>query len=296
MGDLILVAGASGALGGRICKALRDRGAEVRALVRSSTDDKKIEKLEQQGVPIFQIDATNVAELTKACVGVSCVVSALQGLRDVIVDMQSLLLDAALAAGVPRFIPSDFASDFTKLPAGLNRNFDLRREFMDHINKTPINATSILNGAFANLLNYNMPLLDFEKKRVGYWGSDDWRIDFTTMDDVATFTAAAALDHSTPRLLRIASFQVNPNELAAAAKQVTGNTFEVVRLGSLDELAAYNQRERAAHPEGEQEVYPTWQRSQYIHSMLSVQNDPLDNNRYPDIKWTTIQDVLANHR
>jgi hypothetical protein len=37
--------------------------------------------------------------------------------------------EGAIAAGVPRFIPSDFSADFTKLPAGENRNFDLRRAF-----------------------------------------------------------------------------------------------------------------------------------------------------------------------
>ena len=36
---------------------------------------------------------------------------------------------AAVDAGVPRFIPSDFAIDFTKIPEGGNRNLDLRREF-----------------------------------------------------------------------------------------------------------------------------------------------------------------------
>jgi len=41
------------------------------------------------------------------------VVSALAGLRDVIVETQAALLDAAIKARVPRFIPSDFSIDFT---------------------------------------------------------------------------------------------------------------------------------------------------------------------------------------
>jgi hypothetical protein len=36
-------------------------------------------------------------------------------------------------------------------------------------------------------------------------------------------------------------------------------------MGSRDELAPYNQRERAAHPEGETQLYPSWQQSQYLH-------------------------------
>ncbi|GAB3557955.1 NmrA family NAD(P)-binding protein [Spirosoma fluminis] len=293
MAATILIAGGTGNLGGRIIRELLTRGAEVRALVRSSSDDEKVKNLEQQGVQVIQADMSDVAQLTKACEGVSCVVSSLQGLRDVLIDAQSRLLNAAIAAGVSRFIPSDFASDFTKIPDGENRNFDLRREFMRHIDTKPIAATSILNGAFADMLLYGMPLLDMKKQQVTYWETPDWRIDFTTMDNTAAYTAAAALDSSTPRILRIASFQISPNELAAVAGSVTKQPFNVVRLGNIDELAAYNQRERAAHPEGEQEVYPRWQQSQYMQSMFSVQNAPLDNDRYPDVSWTSAQELLT---
>ncbi|WP_227699207.1 aromatic alcohol reductase [Spirosoma radiotolerans] len=293
----ILIAGATGDLGGRIINALLERGANVRALVRPGTDAAKVAKLEQRGVTIVRADLSDVPGLTQACTGVSCVVSALQGLGDVIIDGQSTLLDAALAAGVPRFIPSDFSSDYTQLPVGYNRNFDLRRSFNQHLDtKAGIAATSILNGAFAELLTYSIPFLDFKKKQIGYWESADWRVDFTTMDNTAAYTAAVALDVSSPRILRIASFQISANELAPIAEDVMHQSFEVVRLGSRDELAAYNQRERTAHPEGEQDVYPNWQRSQYIHSMFSVQNNPLDNDRYPDITWTSVRELLATRR
>lgn len=289
----ILVAGATGNLGGRIVKALLAHGATVRALVRTGTDPKKREQLTDANVTIVDVDMTNPGQLTVACEGVDCVVSALQGLHDVIVGLQSRLLDAAIAAGVPRFIPSDFATDFTTLPAGENRNFDLRREFMEYIDSTPMRATSIMNGAFADLLMRDMPLLDFSKKQAGYWDDPDRRADFTTMDDVAAYTAAAALDINTPRLLRIASFQLSPAELAEAANEVTGDSFTLVNMGSLADLAAYNRRERAANSNGEQQLYPRWQQGQYMQSMFSTLNEPLDNDRYTGIHWTSVEQVLS---
>jgi hypothetical protein len=42
----------------------------------------------------------------------------LAGLREVVIDAQKKLLDAAIAAGVPRFIPSDYSLDFTKFSYG----------------------------------------------------------------------------------------------------------------------------------------------------------------------------------
>lgn len=294
MNTTLVVAGATGNLGERIVNALLARGATVRALVRPGTDPAKVAGLAQRGVEIAQADYADVAQLTQACRGAAGVVSALQGLRDVVVDAQSALLEAAVAAGVPRFIPSDFSSDYTKLPDGENRNFDLRREFNAHLDTQPIAATSILNGAFGEILTYNIPLLDFKQKTVGYWDDADWRIDFTTMNDTAAYTAAVALDPATPRILRIASFQISPREVAAVAAAVLGQPFPLVNLGTREELAAHNRQQRAAQPEGEHELYPRWQQSQYLHSMFSVQNQPLDNDRYPGLTWTTAAEVLRS--
>lgn len=289
MADTVLVAGATGNLGGRIIGALKDQGADVRALVRTDTAAEKVDKLTQQGAEIVNVDTTDTSALARACVGAGCIVSAVQGLREVIVDAQSRLLHAAIAAGVPRFIPSDYAIDYTKLPVGENRNLDLRREFQERIDGSGIAATSVLNGAFAELLTSAMPLLDFEAREVHYWGNVDQKLDFTTMDNTAAFTAAAALDTSTPRFLRIAGDSVSAHELAEQ------NGFELIRLGSLDELAALIQQTRAANPESEQEEYPDWQGMQYMHNMFSghAKLEPLDNERYPGITWTGVQDVIA---
>jgi NAD(P)-dependent dehydrogenase (short-subunit alcohol dehydrogenase family) len=124
------VAGASGNLGGRIVRELLERGASVRALVRQSTPQHNLERLHEAGVTVVKVDYSRVHALIEACSQASCVVSALQGLRDVVVETQAVLLDAAIKAQVPRFFPSDFSIDFTKLPPGENRNLDLRREFL----------------------------------------------------------------------------------------------------------------------------------------------------------------------
>src|SRR5438045_9318933 len=102
---------------------------------------------------------------------------------------------------------------------------------------------------------------------VVYWGDNpDWKIDFSTMDNTADYTAAAALDSETPKILRIASFQISPNDLIALGEEVKHTKFKFVPMGSLADLSDANKRDRAAHPEGEKEVYPSWQFSQYFYS------------------------------
>lgn len=86
MNNSILVAGGTGDLGNRIIRSLIKRKANVVAIVRHRTDHTKVAELVKMGVKVIEVDMSNVAELTAACKGISCVVSALAGLREVIVQ------------------------------------------------------------------------------------------------------------------------------------------------------------------------------------------------------------------
>jgi len=291
---LVVLAGATGDLGHRIGLALLDRGAEVRALVRPGNTKPEVGTLRMRGAAIVEVDFNDAAALARACAGASCVVSALSGLREVIVDAQTQLLAAAVATGVPRFIPSDFAIDYTKLPEGSNRNLDLRREFNRRLDQAPIRATSVLNGMFMDLLTGQAPVVLFKIKRVLYWGSADQPLDFTTIADTAAFTAAAALDATTPRYLRVAGEVATVRDLQAAATAVTGQRFRRLRAGGLWLLKLMIRITRRLAP-APKEVFPPWQGMQYLHNMFTGQPKlaPLDNDRYPDLRWTSVQELLA---
>jgi len=49
---------------------------------------------------------------------------------------------------------------------------------------------------------------------------------------------------------------------------------------------------------GDKELYPAWQGMQYMRNMFDgrAKLEPLDNDRYPDIRWTTARDVLSSHQ
>ncbi|MCJ8167098.1 NmrA family NAD(P)-binding protein [Pontibacter sp. E15-1] len=297
MSKIIVIAGATGNLGERIVKALLDKNAQVHALVRSSSDSETINRLENLGAKVFRVTHWNVGELTTACLGASCVVSALSGLREVIVVAQKVLLDAAIAAGVPRFIPSDYSLDFTKFTDGENRNLDWRREFHEYLDKTAISATTIFNGAFAELLTDQMPVIHFKQKLVVYWRNADYRWNFTTMDNTAEYTANAALDPSTPRFLRIAGDQVSPRHIQAIMREITGEKFRLLRAGGKGLLGIIISMARLAAP-GKENLYPAWQGMQYMQNMVDERSrmSSLDNNRYPAIHWTSVKEVLTNHQ
>jgi len=289
MKQQILVAGATGKLGYKICAELVKRNVLVRALVRRESSTEKVDALEKLGVDVFTVDLSDEKELIGACNGVTCVVSAVAGLHEVIMDFQTRLLNAAVAAGVPRFIPSDFSSDFTDIPIGENRNFDLRKEFHRILENSPVQATSIFNGAFADILRYNTPLFDGKQNSIAcYDNKADWKIDFTTMDDTAAYTALVSIDDTAPRTLRIASFSVSPDDLVELSDKYKGTKYTLTHMGSMEDFSAHNKHARAANPDGENELYPKWQQAQYVYSMFLVHHSQLDNNRYEGLNWSPV--------
>lgn len=289
---LVVVAGATGDLGRRITEQLRSRGAEVRAPVRSSASTAALEHLAALGVDVVPVDLDDVDALTDVSRGASCVVSALSGLREVILDRQTVLIDAAVRAGVPRFISSDYSADFTRTRPGHNRNFDLRREFAGRADRAPIKVTSILNGAFMDMLGGDMPIVQPRIRSVLYWGDADQPIDLTTREDTAAFTAAAALDPTTPRLLRLAGATVSAREIAAVLTESGGRRFRTVRAGSVRSLAALASIAKAVAPAKPDPTFPAWQGMVYLVDMFSGQArlQPLDNQRYPDLPLTSLAD------
>lgn len=289
-----MLAGATGDLGFRIAQELLKRGATVRALVRIGNIRPKVVDLQEIGVEVVAIDFNSVTALTNACAGATCVVSALSGLREVIVGTQKRLLDAAVAAGVPRFIPSDYCIDYTKLPAASNRNLDLRREFNQRLDQSPIQATSILNGMFTDLLTGQAPVVLFGLKRVVYYGDANQPLDFTTTANTAESTAAAALDPTTPRYLRVAGEVASIRGLQKAATAATGIPFKLLRVGGLWVLGTMIKVTKTLMPTSDA-VFPPWQGMQYLHNMFTGRTrlTPLDNARYPEIRWTSVREVLA---
>ena len=295
MKKIILVAGATGNLGSMISLALVKRGAVVKALVRNDSDIAKTSILKDAGIEVIPVNYDDVENLRKACEGVNCLVSALAGLSDVILATQKNLLDAALSAGVKRFIPSDFCTDYNALIPGENRNFDLRREFKEHIDKTDISTTSIFNGAFADILKYNTPILNLKNKTIGYWGDKaDWKLDFTTVKNTAAFTSEVALQEQTPRNLHIASFQISPKILSELIESITRQTYTVHKLGEMDQFSDSIKLQRASNPSGEMELYSKWQQSQYLYSMYSTQHSVIDNNSYGNLEWTSASEFLKS--
>ena len=290
----IALAGATGDLGGRIVKALVKRGAIVRALIRTDISAKAQARIKALGAEPVPADPTNLDAMTRALTGADCVVSALNGVGDTILGRQGILLDAAVKAGVPRFIPSDYSEDFTKTTPGRNRNLDLRRTFMARVDASGVRATTVLNGAFMDMLGAEMPVIQPRIHRVIYWRSADQALDFTTKDDTAEYVAAVALDDEAPRILRIAGDTVTTRDIARIMTDLSGHPWRPLYVGGIGALSAMIAVTKLIAPQPGN-PFPAWQGMQYMRDMFSGEGKlhSLDNARYGKTGWTSVRDVLS---
>ena len=114
----ITVAGGTGVLGYHIAEALLNDGSfKVKVLRRlPKTANEKAELLASKGAEIVHVDYNQHDDLVKALGGTDALISAASpGLPPDSYDydaLQTPLLNAAKAAGVRRFIASEFGMDY----------------------------------------------------------------------------------------------------------------------------------------------------------------------------------------
>jgi hypothetical protein len=194
-------------------------------------------KLKTDGATVVSIDYDNPTALRDASAGCVCVVSALNGLEPVMIGMQGRLLDAAIAAGMARFIPSDFALNFSKTRPRDNTNLDLRRMFMYRSARAPIRATFVLTGAFADVLARGGQS-SCARSAKSCIGAMQTSRSTSPPKHVAEYVAHVVLDDAAQRFLRIAGATVGPVELASSMTELTGKKFGLWRTGKLGLLLA----------------------------------------------------------
>jgi uncharacterized protein YbjT (DUF2867 family) len=137
----VLVAGATGYLGGFVARELKSRGYFVRALVRSP---EKVKSLRSIADEIFIGEVTDLQSLNSLCDGIEILFSSIgitrqkDGLtfRDVDYQGNKNLLDLAVEAGVARFI---YTSVFNGLKLRHLEIIAAHEDFVDDLKRSGIN-------------------------------------------------------------------------------------------------------------------------------------------------------------
>jgi uncharacterized protein YbjT (DUF2867 family) len=179
---MFLVTGATGGLGSRIVRRLRQQEKEVRGFVRLTS---RYSELESRGANIFIGDLERDKDIYKACQGVKYVISSHgSGGKPQAVEYRANieLIDAAKEAGVEHFVlTSVLGADrgYEDSPV-----FKAKREVEKYLQNSGLNYTILRPSAFASSL---LPLAERFKQTGIYLliGDPQNRTSVVSTDDIA---------------------------------------------------------------------------------------------------------------
>ena len=192
---MILVAGATGVLGGMICQGLRERGDVVRALVRPSAGDTKIDRLRALGVEICLGDLRDQASLDAATHGADVVISTVSIIAtakpgDSFDDTDNAgtraLIDAAKRANVSQFIFVSFDHDrFADSPM-----VTAKRDVERYLRDSGLPYTILKSSLFMEVWLGPRLGVDTETRTAKVFGTGERPLNYVSVHDVAAHALA----------------------------------------------------------------------------------------------------------
>ena len=194
-----LVVGATGLLGSEICELLAAESNPVRAIVRPTSDQTKVERLRALGVEIVQGDLKDRSSLDAACRGVTAVISTAsstlsrqQGdtIQSVDRDGQLSLIDAAKAAAVGRFMLVSFPDMDTQFPLQTAKRDVEQRLKESGLDYTILRPTFFIEVWLSEALGF-----DARNAQAQIYGSERNKISWISYHDVARFAVACVNNH-----------------------------------------------------------------------------------------------------
>ncbi len=236
---MILVAGATGMVGSKICRLLASKGMPVRAMVRDSSDPAKVERLKDLGAKIVKGNLCDPNSLKAACQGVEaviCTVSAMPfcykpGVNDIqSVDFEGVnnLIDAAGATGVKQFV-------YTSFSGNLDRDFPLRnakRAVEKHLKESGLVYTILRPSMFMEVWLSPAVGFDAANAKATVYGGGDQPIAWITVPYVARF-AVESLTNPAARnaVLELGGPQnLSPHQVIKLYESAKGKSFEVTHV------------------------------------------------------------------
>ncbi|KAH8906427.1 NAD(P)-binding protein [Coniochaeta sp. PMI_546] len=228
----VAIIGGSGNVGRPILEELVAAGFNVTALTRATSTSTFPE-----GVTVKKVDFGSPESLKEAFAGQDAVVSAI---ATVAVGAQQPIIDAAIAVGVKRYIPSEFGIN-TRLTPGttIGKILAGKVAVVDYL-KTKENPsfswTGVSTGMFFDWGLKHIVGIDFEQKTARVVDSGNEKFQASNVHFVGK-AVASILKHpeqTANKYLSVASFNVSLNEIIKTIEELTGTTYTVNKVSSAD--------------------------------------------------------------
>ncbi|PSW05722.1 NmrA family NAD(P)-binding protein [Photobacterium lipolyticum] len=215
----IAVIGATGQIGTPLTKGLLSLGHDVTIITRAHNvqKDAKLMAFAILGAKIEECadmhDADAMANLLQ---GVDTLVASVPGSKSIIQQSEPIWLEAALQAGVKRFVPTEFGVHTQAIEMGDGEVFDHKKRFHDLLLNSDIGWTLFYNGG---IFDYFLPNLRFFRK-ITTFGNLELPIYTHDIEDIGYLAAMAVTDERTINKCVQVDYNALPqNEMLALLKQ-----------------------------------------------------------------------------
>ena len=249
--SVVLVAGATGFLGAEICRQLREKGKNVKGLVRSTSDAGKVAQLKEMGVETVEGDLKDKASLERSLHGVSSVISTVSSItsrqegdsiQTVDDEGQTNLIEAATKAGVNQFVFISVCPMQGEFPLQT-----AKRKVESLLAESGLNYTILQPTCFMEVWLSPALGFDFPNAKATIYGNGKNKISWIAVKNVAAF-AVASLENSAAKNKVIelgGPDALSPLEVVDIFTSTQGKEFE---LQFVPQEALQAQKEQAQDP------------------------------------------------
>jgi uncharacterized protein YbjT (DUF2867 family) len=231
-----LVAGATGFLGGAICRSLLEQGRPVRALVRRTSDPAKVDNLRQTGAEIVEGDLKDRQSLATACQGATAVISTVattisrqpdDSLTAVDFEGQKSLIDAAVQAGAQHFV---YISVMSQMPDD-SAFIRMRRGVEQHLRQSGLTHTILCPANFMEIWLSPFLGFDYPNANARLFGAGSGKLSWISVFDVAQFVVAALDNPAAQNMtLDLSADWQSPLEIVRTFEELGGRPFTIEHI------------------------------------------------------------------
>lgn len=286
------VVGATGNLGPSIVNALLHHKFEVHAITFNNPEDPKYSDLKAKGVKVIQANVDDKASLVHAFQGLDAVVSTVGG---ALFGKQNSLVDAAVEAGVKRFIPSEFGISDQDPAVKDDPFFQGKVTVIQHLQELAkqgkISWTGIATGPFFDWgLRVGFLQFDIKNHEVTLYDEGKAHITYSNLDDIGLFVALSLqyADKTENRYLQLGTFVATQLEILEVAEKVTGKKWPIKAHKTTEEA---KQLAKEAFAKGDQQTFIFQSLAYFIFRGLG--SYPLkDNEVFPEFKPLSLEESV----
>ncbi|KAJ4007569.1 hypothetical protein NW752_010234 [Fusarium irregulare] len=233
--EKVAVIGGSGLLGSKVVDSLVNAGFQVTAISRNEST-----ATFPENVTVKRVDITSVDSIKDAVTGQDAVVSTVTTMA---AGGQKTVIDAVIAARVPRFIPSEFGipsrqnrdTKIGKLVGAKIENTDYLIELAqkyDWFSWTGLSPGLFLDAGVKNPLSF----IDIKNRKFRLADSGNEPYSTSSLPYIGKAVAAILQkpEETANKYLNIAGVTTTQNEVLKIVEKLTGDKFEVTHVSSAE--------------------------------------------------------------